>query len=78
MAQQFSYLAEKGGLLPNSQFGGRPGRTTEQAPLVLSSVIDQAWSKHKVVTLIAFNLKGAFNGVNKASLDMSLQARRIP
>ncbi|KAI2734742.1 hypothetical protein CBS147339_9742 [Penicillium roqueforti] len=78
MARRLSFLAEKHGLLPNSQFGGRPGRTTEQALLVLSSAIDKAWYKHKVVTLIAFDLKGAFNGVNKTSLDASLQARRIP
>ncbi|KAL2696035.1 hypothetical protein AAEP93_003335 [Penicillium crustosum] len=78
MARRLSYLAEKHGLLPNSQFGGRPGRTTEQALLVLSSAIDKAWYKHKVVTLIAFDLEGAFNGVNKTSLDASLQARRIP
>ncbi|CAG8891920.1 unnamed protein product [Penicillium nalgiovense] len=78
MARRLSYVAEKHSLLPNSQFGGRPGRTTEQALLVLSSAIDKAWYKHKVVTLIAFDLKGAFNGVNKTSLDASLQARRIP
>ncbi|OQD73767.1 hypothetical protein PENANT_c197G02441 [Penicillium antarcticum] len=34
--------------------------------------------KHKVVTLIAFDLKGAFNGVNSVSLDAALQARGIP
>ncbi|CDM38421.1 Probable transposable element [Penicillium roqueforti FM164] len=78
MARRLSYLAEKHGLLPSSQFGGRPGRTTEQALLVLSNAIDQAWYKHKVVTLIAFDLKGAFNGVNRVSLDASLQARGIP
>lgn len=78
VAQRLSYLAEKHGLLPNSQFGGRPGRTTEQALLVLSNAIDQAWYKHKVVTLISFDLKGAFNGVNGVSLDHSLQARGIP
>ena len=78
MARRLSYLAEKHNLLPNSQFGGRPGRTTEQALLVLSSAIDQAWYKHKVVTLVAFDLKGAFNGVNKTILDSSLRARRIP
>jgi hypothetical protein len=78
MARRLSYLAEKHSLLPNSQFGGRPGRTTELALLVLSSAIDQAWYKHKVVTLIAFDLKGAFNGVNKVGLDASLRARRIP
>ena len=64
MARRLSYLAEKHGLLPNSQFGGRPGRTTEQALLVLSNAIDKAWYRHNVVTLISFDLKGAFNGVN--------------
>ncbi|KAJ5837634.1 uncharacterized protein N7525_002822 [Penicillium rubens] len=46
--------------------------------LVLSNAIDRAWYKHKVITLVAFDLKGAFNGVNKVSLDACLQARRIP
>jgi hypothetical protein len=45
---------------------------------VLSNAIDQAWYKHKVVTLISFDLKGAFNGVNGVSLDAGLQARGIP
>ncbi|XHF99701.1 hypothetical protein AWENTII_013004 [Aspergillus wentii] len=78
VARRLSFLAEKHGLLPNSQFGGRPGRTTEQALLVLSNAIDRAWYKQKVVTLVSFDLKGAFNGVNKTSLDACLQARRIP
>ncbi|THC87303.1 hypothetical protein EYZ11_013252 [Aspergillus tanneri] len=78
MARRLSYLAEKHGLLPDTQFGGRPGRTTEQALLVLANAIDRAWYKYKVVTLIAFDLKGAFNRVNKVSLDVRLQARRIP
>lgn len=72
LAQRLSYLAEKHDLLPKSQFGGRPGRTTEQALLVLSNAIDQAWYKHKVVTLIAFDLKGALNGVNWVNLDAAL------
>ncbi|KAJ5135375.1 uncharacterized protein N7515_004653 [Penicillium bovifimosum] len=78
IARRLSYLAEKHSLLPNSQFGGRPGRTTEQALVVLSNAIDQAWYKYKVVTLISFDLKGAFNGVNWVGLDHSLQARGIP
>lgn len=78
IARRLSYLAEKHGLLPDSQFGGRPGRTTEQALLVFANAIDRAWYKNKVVTLVAFDLKGAFNGVNKVSLDACLRARRIP
>jgi hypothetical protein len=45
IAPRLSYLAEKHGLLPDTQFGGRPGRTTEQALLVLSNAIDRAWYK---------------------------------
>lgn len=44
---------------------------------MLSSAIDKAWYKYKAVILIAFDLKGAFNGVNKTSLDASLQTRRV-
>jgi hypothetical protein len=44
---------------------------------VLGNAIDQAWLRSKVVTLIAFDLKGAFNGVNKASLDACLLAKGI-
>jgi hypothetical protein len=53
IARRLSYLVEKHGLLPDTQFGGRPGRTTEQALLVLSNAVDQAWYKFGVVTLIA-------------------------
>lgn len=78
IARRLSYLAEKYNLLPNTQFGGRPGRTMEQALLVLSNAIDRAWYKLGVVTLVAFDLKGAFNGVNKLSLDTRLRAKGIP
>jgi hypothetical protein len=40
IARRLSYLTEKNGLLPDIQFRGRPGRTTEQALLVLSNAID--------------------------------------
>jgi hypothetical protein len=77
MARRLSYYAETYGLLPDTQFGGRPGRTTEQALLVLANAIDQAWLKDKVVTLVAFDLKGAFNEVNKTTLDTRLRERGI-
>ncbi|EGD99960.1 hypothetical protein TESG_08624 [Trichophyton tonsurans CBS 112818] len=78
MARRLTYYAETHGLLPDTQFGGRPGRTTEQALLVLANAIDRAWLKMKVVTLVAFDLKGAFNGVNKRSLDARLKTKGIP
>lgn len=77
VAKRLSYYAETHGLLPDTQFGGRPGRNTEQALLVLANAIDRAWLKTKVVTLVAFDLKGAFNGVNKKTLDARLEAKGI-
>jgi hypothetical protein len=41
MAKRLSYYAETYELLPDTQFGGRPGRTTEQALLVLANAIGQ-------------------------------------
>jgi hypothetical protein len=78
MAKRLSYYAETYGLLPDTQFGGRPGQTTEQALLVLTNAIDRAWLRSKVVTLIAFNLKGAFNGVSKTNLNARLHDQGIP
>jgi len=65
-------------LLPDTQFGGRPGRSTEQALLILANSIDTALRKHKVLTLLAFDLKGAFNGVSKESIDARLRQKGIP
>ncbi|KAF7136975.1 hypothetical protein CNMCM5793_006679 [Aspergillus hiratsukae] len=63
IARRLSYLAEKHGLLPDTQFGGRPGRTTNKP---CSS------SPTRSTEL------GAFNGVNKISLDARLRAKGIP
>jgi hypothetical protein len=57
IARRLLYLIEKHSLLPDTQFGRRPGRTTEQALLVLSNAIDRAWYKYKAVTLVLFDLK---------------------
>jgi hypothetical protein len=45
---------------------------------VLSNAIDQVWIRAKVVTLVAFDLKGAFNGVNGRVLNCQLKAQGIP
>ena len=78
MAKRLSYYAEKYRLLPDTQFGGRPGRSTEQALLILANSIDRALRKHKVLTLLAFDIKGAFNGVSKESIDARLRQKGIP
>jgi len=78
MARRLTYYAERYNLLPDTQFGGLPGRTTEQALLILTEAIVKAWRKSKVVSLMAFDLKGAFNGVAKGVLDQCLRRKGIP
>jgi hypothetical protein len=78
MARRLSFWAKTWKLLLNTQFGGRPGRNTEQALLTLSNEINRAWLRSKVITLVAFDLKEAFNGVNKLSLDARLRTKGIP
>ena len=42
-SKHISYLAEKHNLLPPSQFGGRPGRNTTDAMLLMVHKIKDAW-----------------------------------
>jgi ribonuclease HI len=73
-----SYIAEKCCLLPENHFGGRPGRSAEQALNILIERIYQAWRRRKVLTLVSFDVKGAFNGVHAHVLERRLRARRVP
>jgi hypothetical protein len=45
MARRLAYYAETHKLLPDTQFGGRPERTTEQALLIFANAVDQAQRK---------------------------------
>ena len=78
IAGRLSCYAETYDLLPNTQFGGRPGRNTEQALPVLANSIDQAWLGEKVVGLIAFDLKGTFNRFYSSILDARVLEKGKP
>jgi hypothetical protein len=70
MARRLSIYVERYSLLPNRQFGGIPGRYTEQELLILVAIW-KVWRKHKVVTLMAFAIKGTFNSVDRTVLGQS-------
>ena len=71
-------MTEKHNLLPINHFGARPRRSAEQALNVLVERIYQAWRGGKILTLISFDVKGAFNGVHSKLLEHRLAARRVP
>jgi hypothetical protein len=78
VAERISYLVETHNLLPMNHFGARKGRSTTQALTVIQEHIYQAWRHKKVLSLISFDLKGAYNGVNTDVLIQRLRERRIP
>jgi hypothetical protein len=65
-------------LLPTNHFGARKKRSAEQALLLLQEHIYNAWRKRRVLTLVSFDIKGAYNGVCKERLLQRLAARGIP
>ena len=59
-SKHISYLAEKHGLLPPSQFGGQPGRNTTDAMLLMVHKIKDTWRRGKVAAALFLDIQGAF------------------
>lgn len=78
IAQRLAFLTDKHYLLPYNHFGGLKQKTTIDALLVLQEKIYQAWKEKKVLSLITFDIKGAFSGVAIDVLIQQLRKRRIP
>lgn len=71
IAEIISHAVETYGLLPTSHFGARKKRSAEQALLLLQEQIYAAWRGRRVLSLISFDVKGAYNGVS-AYINMAL------
>ena len=78
IAERISHAVETFGLLPTNHFGARRKRSAEQALVLLQERIYNAWRSKKVVSLVSFDVKGAYNGVYKERLLQRLSARGIP
>lgn len=78
VAERISYLVEEHGFLPSNHFGGLKQRSTVDALVVLQEKIYQAWRDKKLLLLITFDVKGAFNGVATPVLLERLREKRIP
>jgi ribonuclease HI len=78
IAARLSYLAEEHSLLPKNHFGARPKRSAEQALNVLVERIYEAWRRKRTLSLVSFDVQGAFNGVHSSVLSRRLRQRRVP
>ncbi|KAJ6436766.1 Chromo domain protein [Purpureocillium lavendulum] len=78
VAERISHAVETYGLLPTNHFGARKQRSAEQALMLLQEQIYAAWRGRRVVSLISFDVAGAYNGVCKARLIQRMRARGLP
>jgi exonuclease III len=60
------------------QRGARKQRSAEQALMLLQEQIYAAWRGRRILSLVSFDIKGAYNGVCKKRLIQRLRARGIP
>ena len=78
VAERISHAVETHGLLPTNHFGARKQRSAEQALMLLQEQIFAAWRGRRILSLVSFDVKGAYNGVYKERLIQRLRARGMP
>lgn len=78
IASVLQFHTEKKGLLPNTHFGGRPGRTGVDALQLMTSFIKDAWRRKEVVTALYLDVKEAFPSICIERLVHNMRKRGIP
>jgi ribonuclease HI len=78
IAESLMYIAEEYELLPTTHFGGRKGRSSEDALLILEEKIHEAWRSGKVLSTLFLDVSGAFNNVVHTRMIFNLKKRRVP
>ncbi|KAE8228212.1 hypothetical protein CF326_g6866, partial [Tilletia indica] len=66
VARRLSFYAQKYGWIPPEQFGGMPGRSTDDAALTLVHDVEAGWAKReqRTTSALAFDVKGAFDATH--------------
>ena len=78
VATRLKDISEKSDLLPKSQFGARPNRSTETALYLLRERILAIRALGKIPSLLALDVQKAFDNVSHRRLVHNLRKRRVP
>lgn len=78
MANQIRYLADKHSLLRGNHLGDLKGKSTIDPLVTLQEKIYQVLRDKKILSLVTFHVKRAFNGVAVEVLVIQLQQNQIP
>ncbi len=68
IATRIYYMIEENGLLPSNHFGARKRRSAVQALIILQEQKWKTWRGKKILSLVSFDIKGAYNRVSKEQL----------
>ena len=78
VAQRTTDILERHNLLPNTHFGGRPGRTTTDSIHLLETIVKNAWRNGKVASILFLDIEGAFPNAVRERLIHNMRMRRLP
>lgn len=78
VAEDLTYMCEKYSMLPNTHFGGRPGRSTTDALHYVVNRIHHAWRNNKVAVIVYLDIEGAFPNAVTERLLHNMRKRGVP
>lgn len=78
VADEISFFCETRNLFPQTQFGGRPSKTTTDSMLLLTHTIKEAWRNKRVASVLFLDVQGAFPNVVKEVLLHNMKSRGVP
>lgn len=77
-ARRLAHYAVTLGLVPETQFGGVPGRSVEDAGLTFVSDVDTAARSHLATSAMTFDITGYFDRASHPQLLASLHEAKLP
>ena len=78
IGQRIAEAAESQQLLPETQMGNRPHRSTELAVRMVVDIAHTAWSQGAVASLLQLDIQGAYDCVNHTRLLHTMQRQGFP
>jgi len=78
ITELLSHVVEEYQLIPPQHYGGRPGRTGQEAMMMLVERIMHAWKEGVCYSVVFIDVAGAFNYVHHKRLIDNMKKRKVP
>ncbi len=77
-ARQLAYIAAKYKLIPPTHFGEVPGKSAQDALLIMMNDVETAWHHNKVVSMLTYDITGFFDTIPHSYLIETMCTLHIP